>query len=367
MSPFARLTAAATLAAALASSAAAQDSTWQPVFEATTQCYTPSLPIADALDGFETNRYRPGGRAAFTYNRIRAGARRGAWDFGLLARYDYRAEYSPDVGEVGNLLLNDADATDGSKRIDLEVDHFRGLGGELGYTLSTSPRDGLTLDTRIGVEAFASDSILDGRLIGNLDVADNDVDVAALAVTYRYTEDILFGRITGETGTGYGGSLNLRTDLRGPGWQVRIAAHDFVGRVRWSGVDTTVADADTQTLTRDSDGLINVRPTLRGRNFQDDYTQRLPTRWEFGGRADVTPDWSAVGEAHSIGRTWLATLGADYSPSDTLAFGPRAEITSGALGGKLRWHAFHLRLVTDSLSPSRARYLDAKLGLHADF
>ena len=152
-----------------------------------------------------------------------------------------------------------------------------------------------------------------------------------------------------------------------PRWQVHIAAHDLVGRVRWSGVDTTVADADTKTLTRDSDGLINVRPTLRGRNFREGHTQHLPTRWEFGGRADVTSDWSAIGEVHSIGRTWLATLGADYSPSDTLAVGPRVELTSGALGGELRWHALHLRLVTDSLSPSRARYLDAKLGLHADF
>ena len=64
---------------------------------------------------------------------------------------------------------------------------------------------------------------------------------------------------------------------------------------------------------------------------------------------------------------WLATLGADYQPGDTLRFGPRAELTSGALGGELHWNGLHLRFVTDSLSPDRARYIDAKLGFHTGF
>ena len=335
--------------------------------EANTQTFTPSLPIADALDGFETDRYREGGRAAFTYNRIRAGARKGPWDLGLLARYDYRAEYSRDFGDVGNLLLNDVIPSDGTKDLDLRVDHFRSLGGEVGYTRTWTLGSNLKLDARLGVQAFASDSILDGTLRGSLDVVDGEADVAALAVAYHYTEDILFGRITGDTDTGYGGALALRTDLRAPRWRTHIAAYDLVGRVRWDAVDFTVADADTQTLRRDSDGLTNVRPALRGRNTRDSHTQRLPTRWEFGGRVDLTSAWSAVGEAHSIGRTWLATLGADYQSNAALSFGPRAELTSGALGGEFRWHGLHMRLMTDSLSSSRARYVDAKLGLHAGF
>lgn len=341
-----------------AATANAQQSEWVVFADGEALGYSQNLPIADAVDGLRTERFSASGDAAFTHNFAAVGARRGPWEVAAIGRYDYGVDYSTDLAEFVNATRNDGPLADGDKAIILKINHSRGYGGQVGYRLGIG--ESLSITPR--VQAFRADRMIDGGLRGGGVALDGDIASGRVDIDYVYTDDLLLGRDLPDR-RGIGAAISLHAVYRASErLRADLDVSDLWGRIWWDEIDRTVADADTSTFTRDSDGLILVRPLLRGRNSVESHTQSLRTRWRLGLEADLSEEWRMTQTTRKIGSTWLSEFGVDYVDR-RFRIGPRVELDSGAFGFALESPTLQLKLLSDSWDANTANYAEVRIGL----
>ena len=338
--------------------AAAQGGDWKLFVEGEGFAYTESAPIIDLLDGLETERFRAGGDEAFTHNVLRAGVGWKGWRLAGVARYDYTIAYSPDTA---NALVARVAIPDGPKDVVLKANHTQGYGAELWREIGIGER----FRVDVGLQVFRATTITDGRLSGSVVTEGGDIASGTLELDYVYTDDLLLRRVLPDR-SGTGVSLNLRAD-----WQPTDALalayrlDDAIGRVWWGEVDRTVADADTQLLRRDGEGIIDVRPTLRGVNSVESHEQTLRPRHWLEARYGLSDRWAVSQDVRVNGSRWFATTGADFIQGERVRFGPRVEWTTGAFGAEVKAGPLFVKAMSDSWRPATARYADVRVGLRA--
>lgn len=336
---------------------------WTVFTELNSLTYSENFTIWGILDGIDDSVFTAGGEASFTHTEFAIGARKGKWEVAAFSRYDYLAKYTPDTAFLAYAAEAGAPVPDGDYDISLDLDHSWNYGLRLGHTIDVTP----TLQTQFRLSGLFATDIVDGRLDGQVNLTDREVNEGVLNVDYRFTQDLLFLRDIDDT-QGYGLSLDAIVN-----WQatdrlkLNVATYDALNRIWWSDVPGTQADATTDILRTGDDGIFIVRPLLQGKNLSGSYVQILKPR--FKARADyaVTEKWALSQEFFTTNGSYLAESGVHLKPTERTHIGATYEWKSGAIGGELGWRGIRLSFATDSTKWKEARYAKIHIGIAQSF
>ena len=336
---------------------------WEAYTELKSLTYSENFTIWGILEGIDDSVFTAGGEASFTHTEFAVGARKGKWEVAAFTRYDYLANYSPDTAFLAYADESGTEAPNRDYEIDLDLDHSWNYGLRVGYTFDVSP----VLQTQFRLSGILATDIVDGRLDGNVTLSDREISEGVLEVDYRFTQDLLFLRDIDNT-SGYGLSLDAIVN-----WQaterldIEIAAYDALSRIWWSDVPGTQADATTDFVRTDDNGILIVRPVLQGRNLSGSYSQILKPRFKAKANYQVAERWSLSQEFFTANKNYLAETGVNFKPTKRTLIGANYEWTSGAVGAELGWRGIRLGFATDSTKWKEARYAKIHIGIIQSF
>ena len=343
--------------------AQASDNDWAVFTEVNSQTYSESFTLWGLSEGIDESIFTEGGEASFTHNEFSIGARKGKWELAAFTRYDYLAKYSPDTAFLTYADSTDIEVPNADYDVDLKLDHSWNYGLRLGYTVDVSP----TLQAQFRLSGILATDIVDGRANGTVSLTDRELSEGVLDVDYRFTQDLLFLREIDDT-QGYGLSLDAIVH-----WQAtdklnfEVAAFDAFNRIWWNDVPGTQADATTNVLRTDENGIFIVRPILQGKNISGPYGQILKAR--FKARADykIADRWGVSQEIFATNGSYLTETGLHFKPSKRTHIGTTYEWESGAVGAELGWRGIRLGFATDSTKWKKARYAKLHIGIVQSF
>lgn len=332
-------------------------------FSAESVSWSENLSIEGVLDGFKSDRFDAGGDASFTHNEARLELSGDHLGLFATTRYDYYAEYDPDVAR---LLVNDANGLPiqaGAYDVDLSLNEVQATG--IGMSISHDLTD--TISVEASVTALSLDRLTDGDVTGQLSAPQDGQFEAALSADYYYTRDIILERDV-ERPDGYGVTTDLKVN-----WaptdniNVSVEARDLYSELHWKDAPRTELVSNTNRVTVADDGLLNVRPTLSGRESYEDHKQRYNPRLAASVAYDVNERWAVEQSVMKMDAVTLAESRVTWSVDDDLQISGTAEWSSGAIGAGVRWKNVDFELATNSLDADHASYLKATISVGVSF
>lgn len=340
---------------------------WESLTEARSITYSESFNVAALLDGLSTgpsgDGFRDGGDLAFTHNAAFAGASWRGFEAGLMARYDYSADYDPEAALVVNAIVNAREIFAGDYRANIAINHVYGFGGFIGYRQDFGDR--LELGARLSV--FSGEASFEGSLDGIVRLRVDEPVGFDATVDYRFSDDILLSRpVPAPEGTGF--ALDVSARWRPTHWlDLELEVLDAFAEIHWSEIARTTADALSDTLTRNENGILQARPSIRGQFARDGHVQELDPRARLAASVDLPGAWTAAQDVRLVHGQYLAETEISYRFSDTLSAGLRTEWETTSFGASVTWHGFALEIVTDNINPEKARYLRGQLAWQLNF
>lgn len=324
----------------------------QPYVRGHSITYSEPTSIRSFLNKFDGEFQ--GGEDAFTHNWLETGFRKGDWEMGILARYDYDITFSEDLAELYNMVVNKLPLPTGQRyELQLEAKHYRTHGLRLGYHL----RPMETLQLVLGLSYLRGNELTDGTISGEAKaVSENDYDFNFHS-DYYYSKDYLFEReVNSPKGWGY--SIDLQVN-----WQpteklsLDLEVKDLLGSIYWDQAPNTIADASSDNKTFDEDGYVKFNPTLSGWEGYDDFTQHLNAFGSVAAQYAVLDRLDMAYEAMFTHQTYFWGMGMGYKPFHeqrvSVIFFP--EINTLELGYSAPY--WQLKLASDTLSIGDANFM----------
>ena len=167
--------------------------------------YSEAVTIKGAIDGWSGDF--SGGQAAITHNWVETGVTYQQWKLGILKRYDYELEFSPDTADFVYRTENKLALEMGKTyHLDLKARHTYSEGVRLSHEFKTVK----DLDLTLGLSYLRGLELTEGVLQGTataLSASDYDFE---FGVDYFYSKDSLLDReVQAPSGDGYSVDLHL--------------------------------------------------------------------------------------------------------------------------------------------------------------
>lgn len=300
-----------------------------------------------------------GGRHAFLQGRAELTRRDAGQELGLLWRYDYLLDFTPDTAELYNAYAKGlAPDTGRAYGLGVTARYSEALGVRWSPVFQWQP--GLTVTP--GFNLLQGYKLTDGGLGGSArfrqpGFSGADFQGAELAVDYHYDEPQLYEEKLGwhpRNPDGWGYSLDLRADWRPDDRRsLTLQLYDVYGRLHWRQAPRTQYQFDYQAVP--------AAHQLTGQLETDDhYTQVLPMRGRLSGEYRLNERWQAGWQLDANRYVRLGQVSAGYSVgawTGSLLWEPQ----TGALGVALAHPGFRCRWLADSLNTNRARRLGISL------
>lgn len=229
------------------------------------------------------------GDYALSRNSIEFGYRYERFELSLIHRNDYNLYFSPESAEFAYLNQNAQQIPpDRRYEVDVEANQYQLTGVKGGYHWPLSDTFALygNLALYHATEAvyghLGKDENGEGGYIGISQVTVNGqpqrILDGELHADYYYTDDPLFQRaVNAPSGKGYSVDIGFRWQVL-PNLTVEAEFADLLGEIRWSDLPHTIADATSETITFDEDGLLEAHPYFDGQERFDDLDQELTHR-----------------------------------------------------------------------------------------
>jgi|GEM_PF-4120876 len=273
-----------------------------PYIEFSSDSYSPAFTIQALIDG-EPNTPKSGD-SIYSFNRFSAGWRTKHWSIGVSTRYDGIIRHSPDAA----LLYHQDKAKvpiDKDQQYDyhLRADILQSTGLSLGLEKQVNP----ILKVAARGHVYKTSQLTNGAISGNIGLNGAQLN-GGLNVNYRYEEDKLFDRPISvqPTGTAYSLDIDITADLEP--WLLQLEITDLIHRAYWEDAPTTIAHASPNTQAVDANGLLQVSPVIRGREFNQDFMQRLPMRSSASVSRSIAKEHSITAKVKSIDNRYYPKL-----------------------------------------------------------
>lgn len=313
------------------------------------------------IKGKETDYSR--GESAFTFNEFAIGTRYKNISFSLISRYEWFLGFSKDTMELYGTTVNGT-LIDSGKRYDLalKTNHIKTDGFRIAYHYDGFKR----------VNLYAAASYLKARelMVGETsgwasltgDCGDGfECYSGNVDLSYTYTEDKLFDRITDAPQSVYGYSFDLGFD-----WKITdnlmtsLYVQDVYSEVLWDESPFTDANATTATSVVD-DGKIKINPVITGFEGNKDYKQKLPVKYNalLGYTHQVHTAYIQGFQSYD---TTLVHLGYQYQTGKS-QYKFKLYPVEQALGVEYINSIFNIALTSDSFDYQEASILEIKLGV----
>ncbi|WP_295873651.1 hypothetical protein [uncultured Zhongshania sp.] len=296
------------------------------------------------------------GNIAFTHNQLEASATDGKWEYSLFQRYDYFLRFNSDTAELAYLLRNDIPVPENRVySVHLRPNHIRAWGLGLAHQFDITP----SIDGKIRFNYLRADKTTDGYLKGQFQSLSTGYQTQ-LRLDYGYSRDTLLDRKEEDT-DGHGASVDI--DLE---WQATkniafsLKGRDILSYIKFKDLTYTQANADTNTISFDSNGAIDTKPTVSGIEGYRGQTQRLPHRYTLGGRYDINDNTGISSQLLSYDKIMFPRLGYT-SKSPYISWHTDYDFRSKAIGIGIRHPFFSFSIRSDSLKWENAQMLELSI------
>lgn len=326
------------------------------------RAHNDAVPVKGATGGWQDPAQ--GSDTAFTHNWGEIGATYKGFGLGILKRYDFELEYTPDTAEFYSLVSNKKPLTTGKQyNLSLAARHMYSEGVRFSYQHKFSNR----FEYSIGGSYLKGLWLTEGRLSGYATVvAENDYDFA-VDVDYFYSEDALFDRkIDSPDGQGY--SIDTLVDWNV--WRelnVRLKIVDLIGRMYWKDAPNTTAVASSDVKEFDEDGYVKYNPVISGYETNRDFTQKLNPQIILHFAYPVAKSTELIVQIYSIKPGDYYQLGGSYAidANNTVQILYMFDTNAVSIGYDSKFVQIHF--TSDSFDFDKAHTLGLKLNAHIEF
>ncbi|MCG6937895.1 MAG: hypothetical protein LJE83_06935 [Gammaproteobacteria bacterium] len=301
------------------------------------------------------------GEVAFSTDRIEFGVAWQQWSLGVLRRYDYYYEFTPDTAYLKYSVENHQDLISGQQLdIYLSANMLIANGLSLGFTQTVH-----NASFAIKASYLRAKDLTSGWLAGNATVvADNDYDLN-FDVDYYYSEDRLFDReVAAPDGNGF--TLDFNIDWHLQNWDFNLDVKDLLARIYWKDAPRTIAVGNTDTKNYDENGFLIFDPAISGIETNQDYTQTLPRKIHFS-TARHWDDYSMLFEFQDFEIKQFYSIGAGFDKNDNEHINVFYNITAQALKFDYRNQWLTFSVTSDQLQIDEARTFGLELAVAVSF
>lgn len=326
--------------------------------------YSDSFSLHQWSNGLEGSPPE-GGEFAFSFNQLALGFSLGSRaSLSIFQRISYRFGYTPDTAELYYRKENGI-PVEQNRTYDLELDvqHYEASGINVSYALLNDSNKRFSL----GLNYLNARTLTDGKIQGNLSATGNSFSGQA-DVDYNYTEDVLFDRpVMPSQGRGY--SVDVEGFFKiSPTLSVNGSLNDLWGRIYWDDITYTQAAINSNSISLNPNGTIQVQPILSGIEAERNHVQKLALR----ANLSVNYLMSATSTAHFIVNRY------EHFNSPSLA----ATFSNNIFGGEvyvdyswvtnaatIKYHSNYvtLGLTSDSVDFKKARTLGLQVAVSVPF
>jgi hypothetical protein len=329
---------------------------WTPYVRLDAFAHAQPVPIQDYLKDWDAPLKK--NADALTRNRVETGVRYGNWRVAYVQSFDYELKASRETAAFYHQVRNRIPFASGQRfALDLDPYHLRRQGLRLAHRWQLGP-----VAVEPAVNLLQGIKLIDGRVRGLVTTQGGGNYDYEAAVDYTYSEDDLFDReVAAPSGKGLSLDLNLAW-TPAPGWLLRAEMTDLLGEMHWRDAPRTLAIASSDNKEFDEQGFVRYRPALSGREFNQDFTQRIRPQ------AQLFAEW-AVDPVYTVGAQWRLTEVGHYPGLNVRRrFTPRLSLqfeslpVQRAYGLGLRYRQFSLDWLSDRLQFDDAHLLQVRLG-----
>ncbi len=300
------------------------------------------------------------GTFAFSTNYYQVGARLHDWSIAVFQRYDFYAQFSNETAQVIHAARNKIKIDDNQMfQIQLKGTHLRANGLKGGYQIRPAPSVSIDLN----LSYLYADGLYEGDLTGELTSSDDGVQ-GDLNLDYGYSRDIFFKRDRDESlGHGYSVDIGARWE-----WSDNVVftveVSDLLNRVYWSGQPHTAGEATSDTVSYDSNGLIDARPVAEWLEDEKSIIQELPKQYKLNAHYQFLHKWRLLGQVYRYDTHSFHRVGLSYiaSPSHRVLAMLDMDTRSLSLGYWGRYGGLYI--TADSLDLHKTHSLGLNAGLH---
>lgn len=217
------------------------------------------------------------GDIAFAFARAETGVGWNQWRLGVLRRYDYYYEFTPDTAYLKHRSENNLPLSTG-EQLDIYLIANASVANGLSLTHSLTVADA-GFDVRVSY--LQGKRLTSGSLSGNAEVlAENDYDLE-FDVDYFYSKDELFDReVISPDGDGYSVDIYINWSPD-DNWSFNLTVNDLLAKIFWKNTPRTIATGSTDNKKFDEDGYVVFKPVISGLETNQDYTQTLSRKVSF--------------------------------------------------------------------------------------
>ena len=332
---------------------------YQPYVDVQSISYSEPIAIKSMMEEWQSSF--KGGSKALTYNKAEVGFRWQNWQLGILERYDYLLEFSPQTAELVYLTENHLPLEVGKEyelRIKAQQQFSRGL--RLGYRQIFSR----TFSAELAASYLQGMSLTDGGIQGTAQAtAEKDYDFQFDA-DYFYSRDVLFSRdVNAPGGSGYG--LDVKFDWQpNERFSARLSIVDLVGKIFWSDAPHTTATATSATKTFDPDGYVRYEPAISGRESNKNFTQPLTRKIFLTAKYQWFDNTELLAEIQDFEIVRFASIGAGWCHNHIDCFQGMYNTTATAVSLRYLGRGLRVELASDKLDLAQARYFVFQLSFN---
>ncbi|MBX2859479.1 MAG: hypothetical protein KTR17_12535 [Cellvibrionaceae bacterium] len=330
--------------------------------------YSDIAPIDQFFDDLRGPKVAPGDHA-FTTNAVALGQtvhindRFGGLRFEVFSRLDYYLQFTPDTAELFWADKNDVPLDrDRAYDVYLDANHMKAHGFKLGYLGSIEDRFSYHID----VSYLYVYEMLVGALAGDLDGLGSDAQ-GELLLEYYYSDDVFFEREPNDLSArgialdfGFQWHINNR-------WQIDFKSKDLYSRIYWREQDFTAAQANSERLSFDEQGLLEVSPALSWLETERNFRQRLPLQVELREMFHATSRDSLELQHYAYDKQWFHRVAYRHRFFSRVSTGLSYNLSSQAKGLDLQTPYLRLRLETDDFDLKAAQHMSFTLGFYIPY
>lgn len=302
-----------------------------------------------------------GGEKIFSTDRIEFGIAGNKWQLGILRRYDYFYEFTPDTAYLKHSAENHLDLVPGQElELYLKANEFIANGITLGFAEIVGKAS-----FGIRVSYLKGEQLTSGSLSGSASVInEKDYDLN-FDVDYYYSEDLLFDReVAAPDGNGF--AIDLDIGWQAGNWDFMLDIKDLLARIYWQDAPRTVASGNSNTVNYDANGYLAFNPAVSGLETNQDYTQTLPRKIDFTTTWQLD-DYAMLFEVQDFEIMRFYSLGAGFDTGYNDRINILYNVTAQAL--KFDYHNkwFGFSITSDELLPYDARTFALTLSISMQY
>ncbi len=334
-----------------------QENNWSTFTSIKSYSYSDIAPIDQVIHNLEGNTIHDGD-FAYTENKFEIGFLNDNWVFSYIHRYDYFLEFTPDTAHLLYQKNNNSAITQEQYDVFLYANFLESNG----FTLKRKNKFSDNFSIDLALSYLNGIRTKDGYISGNA-AATVDEYSASLYLDYIYSEDTILKRKP-EKNSAHGFTVDFTVKWQPtPEWKVRLSGRDVISRIYWNDMTFTNANATTNTISYDEDGLLHSIPGISGYEGYKDHIQKLPSKYSLINSFQVK-HWASVStEIFAIDQYIFPIIGAEIHTKG-LNYFSSYNIKSKAINVGFSSNKLSLTLGMDDTSWDKATAINIELSLN---